>query len=104
MLKNRGLLLLLALLVGVSAAPMAPAQNTAIFVDAAPPPLQAERVPLPRRGYTWAPGYWSWDGHRHVWVAGTWVRVRHGQFYTPAHWDQASSGWHFIPAHWDATQ
>jgi YXWGXW repeat-containing protein len=37
-----------------------------IVIRTPPPPVRVEVAPPPRVGYVWAPGYWSWDGHRHI--------------------------------------
>ena len=74
-----------------------------IGIGVAPPPPRIERVPPPRVGFVWAPGYWLWNArwHRHVWVAGHWVRVRRGYHFRPAHWVRGPYGrWHFRPGHW----
>src|SRR5258708_33909989 len=47
-----------------------------IVIGTPPPPVRVEVVPAPRVGYIWAPGFWSWDGHRHVWFAGGWEAER----------------------------
>lgn len=99
----------LALLAGIGltfvgttyAPPAAAAQvSVGIGVRVGPPPPRFERVPPPRRGYVWAPGYWRWDGHRHIWATGRWVQVRPGYRYAPAHWVHGRHGWHFRGGHW----
>ena len=35
-----------------------------VRIGVAPPPPRFERVPPPRRGYVWAPGYWRWNASR----------------------------------------
>ena len=75
--------------------------GTGALVALAPP--RFERVPPPRAGYVWAPGYWVWSprAHRHVWVGGHWMRVRPGYRYVPAHWQQGPRGrWHFSDGYW----
>ncbi|MEO5558115.1 MAG: YXWGXW repeat-containing protein, partial [Dokdonella sp.] len=37
-----------------------------LSIGVAPPPARIERVVM-RPGYAWAPGYWRWNGARHVW-------------------------------------
>jgi hypothetical protein len=86
-------------------APAAQAQvrgNVTVQIGTPPPPPRYEAPPPVRAGYAWAPGYWAWDGHRHVWVGGHWERVRRGyRHYEPAHWQQGPrGGWHFQPGHW----
>jgi hypothetical protein len=102
----------LALLAGLALAcggtvytlPAAAAQvRVDVGIGVAPPAPRFERVPPPRAGYVWAPGYWRWDGrwHRHVWVGGRWVRVHPGYRYRPARWVRGPRGhWHFHPGHW----
>ena len=99
----------LALLAGISltfagmsyAPPAAAAQvSVGIGIRVAPPPPRFERVPPPRRGYVWAPGYWRWDGHRHFWAGGHWVRVHRGYHYVPARWVHGHRGWRFHDGYW----
>jgi hypothetical protein len=73
-----------------------------IGIGVAPPPPRFERVPPPRRGYAWAPGYWRWDArvHRHVWVGGTWMRARPGYRYHPAYWVHRGRHWRFHDGYW----
>jgi hypothetical protein len=71
-----------------------------VGVRVAPPPPRFERVPPPRVGYVWAPGYWRWAGGRHVWAGGYWVRSRPGYRYAPAHWVRNGHGWRFREGHW----
>jgi hypothetical protein len=90
---------------GATAALAPAAQAQVVGVDVrigTPPPApRYEVVPAPRHGYAWAPGYWAWNGHRHVWVGGHWERMRrHYARYEPAHWQPGPGGWVFIPGHW----
>jgi hypothetical protein len=49
----------------------------------------------------WSPGYWRWNGHRHVWTRGVWVRERRGWHWEPQHWVQGPNGrWHFVAGRW----
>lgn len=67
-----------------------------------PPPPRYEVVPPPRYGYAWAPGYWRWNGYRHVWVRGTWMRARPGYRYVPPRWERGPRGdWQMRPYRWD---
>lgn len=88
----------------IGAAPTAHAAQVAVGVaiSAAPPPPRYARVPPPRRGFLWAPGYWRWDyrAHRHVWVGGYWVRARPGHRYVPERWVHHSRGWYLERGHW----
>jgi hypothetical protein len=89
----------------VFCAPAYAAVNFSFGVEVAPPPPQVEVVPAPRPGYIWAPGYWNWEGGRHVWVDGRWVGERRGYAYVPDHWVEYNDGhgrhWHREPGHWD---
>jgi len=77
------------------------AQRPDLYVDRAPPPPRHERVPAPRAGYQWSPGYWQWQSNRHVWHAGSWVRERPGQRYANPSWTQRDGRWQFKRGGWD---
>lgn len=90
---------------GATYAPPAAARTqvaVGVQIGVAPPAPRFERVPPPRRGYVWAPGYWRWSAraHRHVWVGGSWVVVRPGHHYRPAHWVRHGHDWRFHPGYW----
>jgi hypothetical protein len=56
---------LLGLIVASSFGAVAVPAQAEIVVSVAPPPLRVERAPTyERRGYTWAEGYWRWNGRR----------------------------------------
>ena len=78
--------------------------NFNLNIDIAPPPPQVEVIPAPRPGYVWAPGYWAWQGGRHIWVAGCWVPVHRGYYWVPDRWVEyrgpRGPHWHFEPGHW----
>lgn len=105
LLLSAGLALACAGLVATPAAQAAPQVSVGVGVGigVAPPPPRFERVPPPRAGFVWAPGYWVWSPrmHRHVWVDGRWMRVRPGYRYMPARWRQGPRGhWHFDAGYW----
>jgi hypothetical protein len=79
--------------------------NLHFDVEVAPPPPRVEVVPAPRPGYVWAPGYWAWEGGRHVWRAGHLVVVRSGYYWVPERWVEyrgpRGPHWHFEPGHWE---
>ena len=87
--------------VGALALPQTSAAAVGVFVQIAPPAPRFEYVPPPRYGYVWAPGYWSWRGHRHVWISGTWVKARHGYHYQPYSWVPRNGGWYLERGRWD---
>lgn len=88
----------------ISTAAFAPVQafarDSVVIVRNAPPPPRHESVPHARRGYEWAPGYWNWNGHRHVWVRGHWERARHGYVYHRPEWQQGDDGWRMNRGGW----
>ena len=65
-----------------------------------PPPPRYERLPPPRAGFVWAPGFWDWDGRRHVWVEGHWEHVQRYREYRPAQWRQGPRGWELDRGGW----
>jgi len=69
-------------------------------IGVAPPERVVEVAPAPRVGYAWAPGYWRWDGHRHVWVNGYWVGGRPGYEYRAASWERVGPNWRFHEGYW----
>ncbi|MBL0125706.1 MAG: YXWGXW repeat-containing protein [Betaproteobacteria bacterium] len=86
---------------GAAAIPQVSVAAVGIHVQVAPPAPRFERVPVPRRGYLWVPGYWDWRGHRHVWVGGTWVKERRGYYYQPHRWVERNGGWYLDRGRWD---
>ena len=67
-----------------------------------PPPPPREFTPLPpRRGYVATPGYWRWNGRRHVWVDGSYIRERRGYRYAEPRWDQDRDAYRFRRGHWE---
>ena len=87
-------------LLAATALPL-PAIAVDIYVNTAPPPPRHERVPEPRRGYVWSPGYWNWQNHRHVWVKGSWVRERPGHSYRAHQWVERDGRWQLQRSRWD---
>jgi hypothetical protein len=91
----------IALAAGMAAV-AAPA-SARTFVDVSigvpPPPMRVEHVVV-RPGYTWAPGYWRWNGGSHVWVGGYWVAARPGYRYAPARWVHEGPAWRFHTGYW----
>ena len=75
--------------------------GVSVVIGQAPPPLRYERVPPPRSGYIWSPGYWDWRSNRHVWIGGDWVAVRPGYVYSQPHWVQRQGRWYREQARWN---
>lgn len=104
-LNRRGLVLagLIAGFVGIGAvAPVMSQVSSAVTTDQAPPLARYERVPPPRTGYQWAPGYWRWNApdQRFAWVGGYWVQRRAGQRYVPENWAHQHGQWQLQRGHW----
>ena len=76
-----------------------------VNIASAPPPMRYEAVPAPRAGYVWAPGYWHWDGRRHVWQNGHWEVARAGYRYVAPRWeryyDNGHERWRYHASRWD---
>jgi hypothetical protein len=98
-IRNRILLTAVALSAAMVALPGV--ARTFVEIQVAPPAPLVEVVPPPRVGYVWAPGYWRWNGHRHVWIRGSWVRERRGWHWERDVWVQSPNGrWHLVRGHW----
>jgi hypothetical protein len=69
-------------------------------VPTPPPPVIVETAPAPRVGYIWAPGYWSWNGYKHVWAEGRWEQVREGYQYASPAWHRDGDKWRFQEGGW----
>jgi hypothetical protein len=94
-------LLLGAAIASTLGAAALPAQaDVDISLNFGPPTVRYERVPAPRAGYVWAPGFWDYRGHNHVWVKGHWVRARPGFVYYAPEWRHDGSRWHLQREYW----
>lgn len=74
--------------------------SVSFVIGIAPPPPRFESVPAPRHGYAWAPGYWNWDGNRHVWLSGHWEPSRDGYRYQRSEWVRDQDGYRLEPGAW----
>lgn len=92
--------LIVASLGAVTQSPMALAE-VEIFFNSAPPALRYERVPAPRRGYVWAPGYWDSNRNKHSWKKGHWERERQGHYYAQPRWIERNNGWALERGRWN---
>ena len=104
MTKTKTLILGAALALGSWTVPALAVINLNFGIDIGPPAPQVEVIPAPRPGFVWAPGYWAWEGNRHVWVAGRWMQSRPGYYWVPERWEQHAEErghhWHFESAWW----
>jgi hypothetical protein len=83
---------------------LAPAQaqlSISIDIGTPPPATRVEVVHEARPGWIWTPGYWSWEGHRHVWREGSWIKQRPGMRWEAARWERHGERYHFDPGHWE---
>ena len=93
--------LLAAGILGAAATPLPSMAAVEVYVHTAPPPPREERVPAARHGYVWTPGYWNWQGKKHVWVKGSYVRERRGYTYHPHEWVERDGRWQLQRGRWD---
>jgi len=83
--------------------PAAAQASLNISIGTPPPAPIYEAVPAPRAGYVWAPGFWNWEGSRHVWTKGHWMAERRGYAWVPDRWEHGNGGWHREEGHWNRT-
>ncbi len=94
----RKLSLSLLLAAGVFAAPVYAQIN--INVTIAPPAPHYEVAPVAAPGYTWAPGYWGWNGDRYIWVRGRTIVQREGYRWEPDRWEQRDKNYYRTAGYW----
>ena len=98
--------ILLAALIAISAAALTPLASNAqphvsVVISSAPPAPIYERIPAPRHGQVWAPGFWEWRAHRHHWVPGHYIVARPGYVYAPPSWHHRGGRWVMEPSRWN---
>jgi hypothetical protein len=73
-----------------------------VVVEAAPPaPIVEVRPAIPFDGAIWVPGYWHWNGNRHIWVSGRWSARPAGYRWEENGWSRRDDGrWERHPGHW----
>ena len=98
--KFREMLIVSALAAVALAAPGPAQARTDVSITVGPPARIYEPAPPPRPGYVWAPGYWDWNGHRHVWHRGNWQHERAGYRWEPHHWAQHGDHWTLERGRW----
>ena len=102
-MKRRNIKIFFAtvLCLGAMAAPAFAQISISIDLGVAPPPPRVEIVHEDARpGYFWVPGFWYWDGHRHVWSKGRWKHERPGYQWAPARWEDRGGKHHYEPGRW----
>jgi len=71
-----------------------------IVIGVPPPVAVVETVPAPRPGYVYAPGYWAWNGQRHIWVRGRTIVERPGYTWVPDRWESDGGRYRFVQGYW----
>lgn len=75
--------------------------SISIDVDQPPPSPRYEAAPPARPGWVWVPGFWYWEGHRHIWREGRWERPRPGHHWVAPRWEDRGGRHHFEPGRWE---
>ena len=91
---------LLCAMIALGSAAMPAAAQITINIGVAPPAPHYEMIPAPRSGYVWAPGYWGWNGDRHIWIRGRSIVQRDGYRWQPDRWDQRNNSYYRTAGHW----
>lgn len=78
--------------------PPPPAQ--VVEVETAPPPPMVEVRPAGPPRAVWIPGYWQWNGSRHMWISGRWSAARAGMRWEPDHWVRSGNRYRLEHGHW----
>jgi hypothetical protein len=76
------------------------ARDQVLTVRFAPPAPRHEPMPVARRGFEWAPGFWNWNGRRHVWTKGHWERARTGYALHAPSWERSDGNWRMNQGGW----
>ena len=73
-----------------------------VVTEVEPPlPIVEVRGAMPFPNALWLPGYWNWNGQRHVWVGGRWSARPEGHSWEAHRWDHRPDGrWAQQPGHW----
>jgi hypothetical protein len=93
--------LLLSAFLGAGAAADPAFAQININIGVAPPAPQYEVVPSIAPGYIWAPGYWAWNGDRHIWIRGRPIVQREGYRWEPDRWEQRGNGYYRHEGRWE---
>ncbi|MDR3386604.1 MAG: hypothetical protein P4L92_06080 [Rudaea sp.] len=90
----------LLLAIGAAVAPVNSHAAVGVVIGVAPPVAPVEVIPAARVGYDWTPGYWHWNGYRHVWVSGYWLRSRPGWHWVAPRWSAYGPRWRYSAGYW----
>lgn len=75
--------------------------DVSVVIGVPPPVTVVETAPAPRVGYVYAPGYWGWDGQRHVWIRGRTIAERPGYTWVADRWEPVGGRYRFVPGYWE---
>jgi len=92
-----------AALTGCVVAPAYPAYGgDVVYAPMAPPPLQAEVIPVaPSPAYVWIGGSWGWGGGRYNWHPGRWAMPPRADYgWHAGGWSHGPRGWQGYGGHW----
>jgi hypothetical protein len=111
----KGLLLLLAIWVGLAAAfsgctcvvnnyHYGTARPSAMYVANAPPaPKEEVRTPAPPGDFVWIDGHWEWSASEEtwIWVGGVWVEPPDdGATWVGPEYEDNNGDWMYSPGYW----
>ena len=60
------------------------------------------RMARPPDEFSWARGYWHWNGRQYVAMHGHWEAERPGYHYVHPHYERHNDGWHLNVGVWVA--
>jgi hypothetical protein len=100
MMNVRKSVLALCIAAGAATGSLATPALADVYLRFGPPAPIYEPVPVVQPGWVWIPGYWDWNGHRHVWVNGRHVHARHGSYWVPNRWCQHNGRGRLDRGHW----
>jgi hypothetical protein len=81
--------------------PPAPPAVEVVVGTPPPAPIEEIRPAPPFMGALWIPGYWHWQGIRHIWVGGRWSAPAAGHAWEAHRWEKRPDGnWAQRPGHW----
>jgi hypothetical protein len=101
MMKMQRLILASMLAASTAVVALPSVARVDIDVAIAPPAPLVETIPPAQPGYVWAPGYWGWNGHKHVWNQGRYIRERRGEHWVAHNWEHRGDRWYFRDGHWE---
>ena len=78
--------------------------DVSVVIGVPPPAVVVETAPVIQPGYVYAPGYWGWDGHRHVWIRGRTIVERPGYAWVSDRWVSDGGRYRFVPGYWEAAK